>query len=215
MAMSFYERGMKMLSVLAELEDDFKHNYEKGNIQERALANVAGLQCDLFASYIVLLGEDEKGPLVGRAVILRSILENHGAMLHIKGSDKRSEKYLGHVEKIQQQVKDNLEGRKTAEKDFKWSTSTITHRVGLVDDSAPRLYDMLSNFTHGNNIQYFFDTKELTEAFTKASNSYYISLFIGFLAELGIGLDMKKEKRELVFGVLDEVGKHESKAPQV
>jgi hypothetical protein len=66
---------------------------------------------------------------------------------------------------------------------------------------------MLSNFSHGNNIQYFLNTKILTDGYIKAIDSYYIGLFIGFLAELGIGLVMPDSKRKLVFDAIDQAKK--------
>src|SRR5438046_1112794 len=129
--MKHYNPGIKLLSALAKLEDDLKHNYENGNMSRKALANVAGLQADLFSSYLVLLSEDEKGPLIGRSVILRSILENQGTILHMKGKPNRAEAYLAHVEKMQQQVRNHFEGKKSPEKDLVWSKSTIKDRVML------------------------------------------------------------------------------------
>jgi hypothetical protein len=205
--MTYYESGMELLAALAELRGDLKHNYEKGDIHQRALANIAGLQSDLFASYLVLLGEDEKGPVVSRSVILRSILENQGAILHIKSSQKRAEAYLNHVNKLHQQVRDHVEGRSTNEEDLIWSASRIKQRVSLIDQGAVRLYDTLSNFSHGNNVQYFFDTKKITNAYIKAIDSYFIGLFIGLLAELGVGLHMEDIKRKLVFDAIDRVGR--------
>lgn len=124
MSMTYYEAGMKLTRALAELEPDIKHSYRQGDINQRALANIAGLQGDLTSSYIVLLGKNEKGPLIGRAVVLRAILENQGAILHIKGSEERATKYLDHVDKIQQQVRNHVEDRKTPEEDLVWSKST-------------------------------------------------------------------------------------------
>src|ERR1700733_3161099 len=86
-----YGAGKILLEALAELEDDLKRNYEKGTVQQRALANIAGLQGDLFSSYLILVWQ---GTLVGRSVILRSILENQGNILHLKGNDKRPKDYL-------------------------------------------------------------------------------------------------------------------------
>lgn len=208
--MHYYRSGIKLLTVLAQLEDDLKHNYEKGDISQKALANVAGLQADLFSSYLVLLSEDEKGPLVGRSIILRSILENQGTILHIKDKPERAEAYLAHVNKMHQQVRNHVEGRKTAKEDLVWSESTIKDRVKLIEDNAVRVYDTLSNFTHGNNVQYFLDTKKLTDAYIKAIDSYFVGVFIGFLAELGIGLEMDDSKRKLVFDTLAQVGKSKS-----
>lgn len=201
----YYIRSIKLLRVLSKLESDIRDNYQNGNICQRALANIAGLQCDLFTSYIVLLGEDEDGPIVGRSVILRSILENQGSLLHIKDNERRSDSFLGYVEKIEQQVNDMFTGNRAIDEDMNWSSSTISQRVLLIDKSTPRLYNMLSNFTHGNNVQYFINTPELTEAYTKAIDSYFIGIFIGFLAEIGIGLDMKDTNKQLIFDVIDSV----------
>jgi hypothetical protein len=201
---NYYKAGVILLTALSQLEDDIKHNYENGDIHQRALANIAGLQSDLFSSYIVLLREDEKGPLVGRSVILRSILENQGSILHIKDNEDRADAYLGYVEKIAQQVKNNVEGIKTKDEDLVWSKSKIKQRVSLLNANAGRLYDMLSNFSHGNNVQYFLNTKTLTDAYIKAIDSYFVGLFIGFLAEIGIGLAMADSKRRLVFDAIDQ-----------
>jgi hypothetical protein len=204
----YYSTSVKLLTALMQLQDDLKHNYEEGDANQKALATIALLQVDLFSSYILLLREDEKGYIVGRAVILRTILENQGAILHIKDNSERAESYLAHVEKIQKQVIDHINGVKTAEEDLVWSTSKIKHRVELIDDSAGRLYDMLSNFTHGNNTLYFFYTKELTEGFIKAIDAYFIGMFIGLLAELAVGLDMDDAKRLGTFDATKEARVH-------
>ena len=199
-----YKAGRILLEALAELEEDIKFNYEKGTVQQRALANIAGLQGDLFSSYLILLWQ---GPLIGRSVVLRSILENQGNILHIKGSDTRSESYLGFVNKMRQQVEDRVEGRKTPEADQKWSSSKSSQRVGKIDPTAERLYAALSDFVHGNNVQYFMDTKEITDSYIKAIDSYFVGLFIGFMAELGAGLEMTDEKRKMVFDAIDRAAK--------
>lgn len=204
--MTYYESGIKLLETLSELESDLKYNYEHGDISQQALANIAGLQCDLFGSYIILLGADEKGPIVGRSVVLRSILENQGIIHHIKGDSTRAKAYLDHVEKIQLQTKNHVNGIETLHKDFVWSTSTIQHRVSLVGDSASRLYDTLSNFSHGNNVQHFLDTKVLTDSYIKAIDSYFVGLLIDFLAEIAIDLNMDHLKRKRVFDATHEVG---------
>lgn len=101
-----YGAGRILLEALSELEDDLKRNYETGTTQQRALANIAGLQGDLFTSYLILLWQ---GTLIGRSVILRSILENQGNTFHIKGNDKRSKDYLDFAEKMHKQLKDRIE----------------------------------------------------------------------------------------------------------
>lgn len=202
MTARYYQTGLILLEALTQLDAPLKQNYEKGNVQQKALATIALLQGDLFSSYLTLLDSDEKGPLVGRAVILRVILENQGAILHIKDSEKRSKEYLDFVSHIRRQVKDQIEGRKIDE--ATWSSSTITQRVGLIDTRAQRLYNTLSNFVHGNNMLYYLDTKEITQAFIKAIDSFYIGVFIGFLTELAVGLDMENAKRKLVFDAIDK-----------
>jgi hypothetical protein len=199
-----YGAGRTLLEVLAELEDDLKRNYETGTVQQRALANIAGLQGDLFSSYLILLWQ---GTLIGRSVILRSILENQGNILHVKGNDVRSKDYLDFAEKMHKQLKDRIEGNKTEEKDLKWSQSKSSQRVSKIDDTALRLYDTLSDFVHGNNVQDYMNTEELTSAYIEAIDSYFVGLFIGFMAELGIGLDMPDEKRKLVFDAIDKAGR--------
>jgi len=77
----------------------------------------------------------------------------------------------------------------------------------LIEDNAGRVYNTLSNFTHGNNVQYFFNTEVLTDAYIKAIDSYFVGMFIGFMMELGIGLGMEDSKRKLVFDTIDRVGK--------
>lgn len=196
-----YGAGRKLLEALAELEDDLKRNYETGTAQQRALANIAGLQGDLFSSYLILLWQ---GTLIGRSVILRSILENQGNILHLKGNDKRSKDYLDFVIKMQKQLKDRIEGKKTEDKDLKWSESKSSQRISKIDDTAVRLYDTLSDFVHGNNVQDYMNTKEMTVAYIEAIDSYFVGLFIGFMAELGIDLDMSDEKRKLIFDAIDQ-----------
>lgn len=199
-----YGAGLILLEALAELEDDLKRNYEKGTAQQRALANIAGLQGDLLSSYLILV---RQGNLIGRSVILRSILENQGNILHLKGNDKRSNDYLDFVIKMHKQLKDRIEGTKTEEKDLRWSESKSSQRISKVDDTAVRLYDTLSDFVHGNNIQDYMNTKEVTIAYIESIDSYFVGLFIGFMAELGIGLDMPDEKRKLVFDAIDSAAK--------
>lgn len=195
-----YGSGRILLEALAELEEDLKHNYETGTIQQRALANIAGLQGDLFSSYLILLWQ---GTLIGRSVVLRSILENQGNILHIKGSDRRSKDYLDFVVKMQKQLKNRVEGIKTEEKDLRWSESKASQRISKIDDTASRFYDTLSDFVHGNNVQDYMNSEDLLLAYIEAIDSYFVGLFIGFMAELGVGLDMPDKKRKLVFDAID------------
>lgn len=199
-----YQAGHVLLEALAELEEDIKHNYENGTIQQKALANIAGLQGDLFSSYLILLWQ---GPLIGRSVVLRSILENEANILHIKNNDERSENYLSFVKKMHKQVKDRIEGNKTSKEDRGWSRSTIENRVSAVTETSGKLYATLSDFVHGNNVQYFMDTEEITKAYIKGIDSYFVALFIDFMAELGIGLDMTDQKRKLVFDAIERAGR--------
>lgn len=196
--------GHILLSALAELEVDLKHNYEKGTTQQRALANIAGPQGDLFSSYLILLWQ---GPLVGRSVVLRSILENQGNIVHTKGSDVRSESYLKYADKMRQQAKNRVASIKTSDEDLKWSRSDISTRVSKVDESSKRLYDTLSDFVHGNNVSGYMNTPEFTDAYITAIDSYFVGLFIGFMAELGIGLELSDEKRKLIFDAIYKAGK--------
>lgn len=57
------------------------------------------------------------------------------------------------------------------------------------------------------------NTEELTIAYIEAIDSYFVGLFIGFMAELGIGLDMPDKKRKLVFDAIDQAGKLRPKTP--
>lgn len=196
-----YGAGRILLEALAELEIDIKSNYETGNTQQRALANIAGLQGDLFSSYLILLWQ---GTLIGRSIILRSILENQGNILHIKGDDKRSKEYLEFTKKMHKQLRDRIEGRKTEDKDLKWSKSKSSQRISKIDDTALKLYDTLSDFVHGNNVLDYLNTEELTLAYIEAIDSYFVGLFVGFMAELAIGLEMPDEKRKLVFDAIDK-----------
>lgn len=198
-----YDAGRILLEALAELEEDLKRNYETGTVQQRALANIAGLQGDLFSSYLILLWQ---GTLIGRSVILRSILENQGNILHIKGSGERSKDYLDFAEKMHKQLKNRIEGKKSEDKDLIWSESKSSQRVSKIDDTAIRLYDTLSDFVHGNNVQDYMNSEKLTIAYIEAIDSYFVGLFIGFMAELGIGLDMLDKKRKLVFDAIDRAG---------
>lgn len=199
-----YGAGRILLEALGELEQNLKQNYETGTIQQRALANIAGLQGDLFSSYMILLWH---GTLIGRSVILRSLLENQGNILHIKGNDNRSKDYLDYVTKMHKQLKNRVEGKKTDNEDLRWSESKSSQRVSKIDDTAIRLYDTLSDFVHGNNIQDYMNSEELVVAYLEAIDSYFVSLFIGFMAELGIGLDMPDEQRKFVFDAIDQAAK--------
>lgn len=199
-----YQAGHILLTNLSELEEDLKHNYENGNIQQKALARIAGLQCDLFSSYLILLWQ---GPLVGRTVILRSLLENEGNLLHVKSSDRRSQAYIEYTDKIQSRVKDRASKKKTNNADYKWTTSLVEHRIKLFPDkNVLSVYNWLSDFVHGNNLQDFMNTQPLTDAYIKAIDSYFVAIFIDFMSELSIGLDMTDEKRILVFKAIKEAG---------
>lgn len=199
-----YKAGHILLSALAELEEDLKHNYEKGNIQQKALARIAGLQGDLFSSYLILLWQ---GPLVGRTIILRSLLENEGNLLHVKGNDVRSQAYIEYADKIQARVKDRASNKKINNTDYRWTTSNVEHRVKLFpDENVLSVYDWLSDFVHGNNLQDFLNTQPLTDAYIKATDSYFVAVFIDFMSELGIGLDIADEKRNLIFKAVKEAG---------
>lgn len=200
-----YQAGHILLTALSELEEDLKHNYENGDIQQKALARIAGLQGDLFSSYLILLW---RGPLVGRTVILRSLLENEGNLLHIKGNDHRSQAYIEYTDNLQSRVKDRASKMKINNADYKWTTSKVEHRVKLFpDDNVLSVYDWLSDFVHGNNLQDFMNTQPLTDAYIKAIDSYFVAVFIDFMRESGIGLDMADEKRNLVFEAIKVAGK--------
>lgn len=199
-----YKAGHILLSALAELEEDLKHNYEKGNIQQQALARIAGLQGDLFSSYLILLWQ---GPLVGRTVILRSLLENEGNLLHVKGNDVRSQAYIEYADKIQARVKDRASKKKINNTDYMWTTSKVEHRIKLFPDkNVLSVYDWLSDFVHGNNLQDFMNTQPLTDSYIKAIDSYFVAVFIDFMSELGIGLDIADERRNLIFKAVKEAG---------
>jgi hypothetical protein len=148
-----------------------------------------------------------QGTLIGRSVILRSILENQGNILHIKGNDKRSKDYLDFVVKMHKQLKNRIEGKKTENKDQRWSRISSTKRISKIDDTAARLYGTLSDFVHGNNVQDYMNSEELTLAYIEAIDAYFVGLFIGFMAELGIGLDMPDKKRKLIFDAIDKAAK--------
>lgn len=197
----YYEAAYILLEALSKLEEDIKVNYENGDISRRALANIASLQGDLISSYLLLL---DQGAVIGRSVILRSILENQGNILHLKGNIKRSKNYLAFVEKMHIQLKNRVDGIKNCGDDMKWTDSFSVQRVGLIDSSAVRLYDTLSDFVHGNNVQDFMNTQEITEGYIKAIDSYFVGLCIGFMAELGIGLDMSDEKKEMILDAIDK-----------
>lgn len=199
-----YQAGHILLSALAELEEDLQHNYEDGSIQQKALARIAGLQGDLFSSYLILLWQ---GPLVGRSVILRSLLENEGNLLHIKGSDCRSRAYIEYIDKLESRLKDRSAKKQTNNTDYRWTTSSVEQRIKLFPDkNVLNVYDWLSDFVHGNNLQDFINTKLLTDAYIKAIDSYFVAVFIDFMSELGIGLSMVDKNRELVFRAIKEAG---------
>lgn len=200
----YYRAGFILLSALAELEQDLKYNYESGNIQQKALARIAGLQGDLFSSYLTLLWQ---GPLIGRSVILRSLLENEGNLLHVKNDNKRSQAYMDYADKLRSRIRNPIDPKTPNKTNYGWTSSTVEQRVKLFpDENATGIYDWLSDSVHGNNLQDFMDTKELTDAYINAIDSYFVAVFIDLMRELGIGLDMTDEKRSLVFEAIKEAG---------
>ncbi|TXG76675.1 hypothetical protein E6P97_03135 [Patescibacteria group bacterium] len=203
-----YQAGHTLLSALADLEEDLKHNYENGTVQQMALARLAGLQGDLFSSFMILLWQ---GPLIGRSVVLRSLIENQGNILHVKGDDRRSEQYIKYADKITTRVKDRVAGKATSKTNYKWTNSTVEQRVALFpDDNVSNVYDTLSDYVHGNNAQDFLNTKELTDAYIRAINSYFVAVFIDFMRELAIGLDIKDAKRRMIFKAIESAGRLKS-----
>ncbi len=194
-----------MLSLLADLEKDLKRNYKSSNLNHRALASIAALQCELFTTYTVFLGGEYEEGIITKSVILRTILENQGSIMHIKNNISRAKNYLDYVYKMRLRIKNNVENKKTLKKDSKWSESEISQRVSLINDNATRLYDMLSNFTHGNNVLDLLNDKKLYDGYVNAIDSYFIGLFMGLLAELAVGLELKDEKRKQIFDVINEV----------
>lgn len=200
-----YRAGYILLSGLADLEDDIKHNYESGTTQQRALARIAGLQGDLFSSFMVLLWQ---GPLIGRSIILRSTIENQGNILHIKGSDERSSKYITYSDKISLRTKNRVNSEAPNRDHYKWTDSTVEQRVSLFpDENVRNVYDTLSDYAHGNNTQDFLNSKEITDAYIKAVDSYFVAVFIDFMRELAISLDMDDRKRKKVFEVIEAAGR--------
>jgi len=199
-----YRAGYILLSALAELEDDLKHNYERGSIQQMALSRIAGLQGDLFSSFLILLWQ---GPLIGRSVVLRSLIENQGSILHIKKNDKRSKQYLEYAGKISNRTKDRATGKAADKANYKWTNSSVEQRTALYfDKNIKNVYDMLSDYVHGNNTQDFLNTKEITDAYIKAVDSYFVAVFIDFMRELFVGLDMGDDKRVMIMEAIKSAG---------
>ena len=50
------------------------------------------------------------------------------------------------------------------------------------------------------------NTQSLTDAYIKAIDSYFVAVFIDLVHELGIGLDIADEKRNLIFKAVKEAG---------
>jgi hypothetical protein len=198
-----YQAGHILLTALSKLEEDLKHNYENGSVQQKALSRIAGLQGDLFSSYLILLWQ---GPLIGRSIILRSLLENEGNLLHVKNDEKRSQAYIDYTDKLKTRVRNRVNNKVSNKADYGWDTeSNVEQRVKLFPDkNVLNVYDWLSDFVHGNNLQDFMDTKELTDTYIKVIDSYFVAVFIDFMSELGISLNMSDEKRDLVFKSIKE-----------
>ena len=119
-----HKAGKILVAATDKLGDILEHNYNQGTTVQKATALLSALQCDLFGSFFIL--QPDRGPIVARSVILRTILENHGIMIHIRDNEDRSTEYLNSI--VEFEISFDKHKRRIAPVIAKseWTKSTIT-----------------------------------------------------------------------------------------
>jgi hypothetical protein len=200
-----FEAGKILVTATDQIGSVIERNYQSGTIVQKAIAVLSALQCDLFSSFVIL--EPDRGPIVSRSIILRTILENHGTILHIGHSNKRATSYLGSLVEFDQLLakRTNMEKFSVIKND--WTSSFVVDRVSKIDKNSRFMYDLLSNFTHGNNITNLISPDQENEGYESMIEDYFVSEYIQFLFMMVHELEMSDEIREVLYVAMENASK--------
>jgi hypothetical protein len=178
----------QILDSIFELNYDLKYNFEHGNINQKAWANLTRTVYDLGSSYLRLLTNDNDTIIFGRSIIIRSMLETCGNAKHILLKPKRAEEYMNYIEQITERTSKPELYRTRKIKG--WTSSTVQQRISLISNEHAKYYDLLSDFAHGNNLQIFYSDTKLADAYIKFLNMEFCTLLADFIAYMAVILNL-------------------------
>lgn len=197
------EAGKILVGATDQIGDMLQRNYNEGTAVQKATAVLSALQCDLFASFVIL--QPNRGPIVSRSIILRTILENHGTMIHIRDNEKRANSYLESVVRFDLQLTEAAELKRSVVK-VEWTSSVIKDRVAKIDSNSSFIYDLLSNFTHGNNIIDLLPPDppdEGADSYEALIENYFLSEYVQLLFIIVHELDMDDKLRDVLYDAME------------
>lgn len=180
------------------------NNYQNGTNYQKALAAISVAQCDLFSGFLELLPNNF---IFSRAIIFRSILENYGMMIHVRGNDERSKAFLSTNIEFNWELKDAYANINPKVEEKFWSSSSIKDRVKKVGTDSHFIYDLLSQFTHGNNVASLFTTDKQADGIHFLINNEYLKTFVQFYFVLVHDLEMSDKMKNRLYGAMEEAGK--------
>ena len=196
---------MILVGATDKIGDVIQRNFESGTIMNKAIAVLSALQCDLFSSFVIL--QPNRGPIVARSIILRTILENHGTMIHVLKGEKRASRYLENIVAFDQDLAITSKMEKVAVLKNEWTSSSIVDRVSKIDKNSSFIYDLLSNFTHGNNITNLLSPEQENVGYEPMVEDYFVSEYIQFLFIMVHELEMDDEIKEILYVAMEEASK--------
>ncbi|HMI09935.1 MAG TPA: hypothetical protein VK497_06075 [Candidatus Saccharimonadales bacterium] len=179
-------------------------NYKNGTNYQKALAAISVAQCDLFSGFLELLPNNF---IFSRAIILRSILENYGMMIHIRDSDDRSKAFLSTNIEFSWELKNAYADINPRVEDKFWSSSSIKDRVKKVGTDSHFIYDLLSQFTHGNNVASLFTANEQADSIHFLIINEYLKTFVQFYFVLVHDLEISEKMRDGLYAAMEKASK--------
>jgi hypothetical protein len=179
-------------------------NYKNGTNYQKALAAISVAQCDLFSGFLELIPNNF---IFSRAIIFRSILENYGMMIHIRDSDKRSKAFLSTSIEFSWELKNAYADINPKVEEKFWSSSSIKDRVKKVGTDSHFIYDLLSQFTHGNNVASLFATDAQADGIYFLIINEYLKTFVQFYFVLVHDLKMSEKMKDRLYTAMERAGK--------
>jgi len=207
--MDQYARNLKAGTILAKATDQIgdviQRNFVDGTTMNKAIAVLSALQYDLFSSFVIL--QPNRGPVVARSIILRTILENHGTMIHVQKNEKRASRYLENIVSFDHDLAAASKMEKVAVLKSEWTTSTIADRVSKIDKNSSFIYDLLSNFTHGNNITNLLSPERDIVGYEPMIEDYFVSEYIQFLFIMVHELKMDEKFKKIIYVAMKDASR--------
>ena len=194
MSKKFIPRAQELVTFIHTLDYDLKFNFEHGNINQKACANLTRTVLDLSMSYLHLLNSGGVALIFGRSVIVRSFLETLGNAKHIENHPKRSKEYMDYINQVTDRFINKAQNNNIQIKG--WTQSTIKQRVQRVSKEAADQYDLLSDFSHGNNLQVFYSDPKLAGYYLRYLDYYFCKLLTDFMLHMVLNLDLPKEVKD-------------------